>query len=49
MEENNAKITHLKFFGIPKILPYLKPYRLTMVFMILLAAGGSAFQFRRGP
>lgn len=41
MEENNGKITHLKFFGIPKVLPYLRPYRLTMFVMILLAAGGS--------
>ncbi len=39
MEEK--KVTHLKLFGIPKILPFLKPYRLTMVLMILLAAGGS--------
>jgi len=40
-EESNEKKVHLKYFGIPKILPYLKPYRLTMVIMILLAAGGS--------
>ncbi len=39
MEEK--KVTRLKFFGIPKILPFLKPYRLTMVLMILLAAAGS--------
>ncbi len=41
MEENTTKTTHLKFFGIPKIIPYLKPYRLTMLIMIILAAGGS--------
>ncbi|MBR3998885.1 MAG: hypothetical protein IKI93_11145 [Clostridia bacterium] len=41
MEENSTKTTHLRFFGIPKILPFLKPYRLTMFFMILLAVGGS--------
>ena len=40
-EESNEKKVHLKYFGIPKILPYLKPYHLTMVIMILLAAGGS--------
>lgn len=40
-EESNEKKVHLKYFGIPKILPYLKPYRLTMFIMILLAAGGS--------
>jgi len=41
MEEKNTKTTHLRFFGIPKILPFLKPYRFSMLFMILLAAGGS--------
>ncbi len=40
-EESNEKKVHLKYFGIPKVLPYLKPYRLTMVVMILLAVGGS--------
>lgn len=35
MEENTEKTTHLRFFGIPKILPYVKPYRLVMFFMIL--------------
>ncbi len=40
-EESTEKKVHLKYFGIPKVLPYLKPYRLTMLIMILLAAGGS--------
>ena len=39
-EESNEKKVHLKYFGIPKILPYLKPYRLTMFIMILLAVLG---------
>ncbi len=40
-EESAEKKVHLKYFGIPKVLPYLKPYRLTMLVMILLAVGGS--------
>lgn len=39
MEENATKTTHLKFFGIPRIIPFLKPYRVTMIFMIILAVG----------
>jgi len=44
MKKNTEKTTHLKFFGIPKLLPFLKPYRLPMIFMILLALGGSAIE-----
>ncbi len=33
--------TKLKAFGIPKILPYLTPYKLPMAAMILFALGGS--------
>jgi len=40
-EDSTEQKVHLKYFGIPKVLPYLKPYRLTMLVMILLAAGGS--------
>ena len=39
MEENSTKTTRLKFFGIPRIIPFLKPYRVTMIFMIILAVG----------
>lgn len=42
MEENDKKV-HLKFFGIPKILPYLKPYRKMMVLMICLAFCATVF------
>ncbi|MBR2256764.1 MAG: ABC transporter ATP-binding protein [Blautia sp.] len=35
MNKTDSQIK-LRFFGIPKILPYLKPYRKTFVFMILL-------------
>ena len=36
-EETSTKTTHLKFFGIPKIIPYLKPYKFMMLGMILLS------------
>ena len=41
MDENTEKINHLRFFGIPKILPHLKPYVVPMIFMMVLAFGGS--------
>ncbi|MBR5632556.1 MAG: ABC transporter ATP-binding protein, partial [Clostridia bacterium] len=44
MKKNTEKTTHLKFFGIPKLIPFLKPYRVPMLFMILLALGGSAVE-----
>ncbi len=40
-EETSTKTTHLKFFGIPKIIPYLKPYMTVMIIMILCAVGAS--------
>lgn len=42
MEENNTKITHLKLFGIPRLLPHLAPHAPMMIFMILLGIAGSA-------
>ncbi|MBQ9717294.1 MAG: hypothetical protein IJV76_04815, partial [Clostridia bacterium] len=42
MDENNTKITHLKLFGIPRLLPHLKPHAPMMVVMILLGIAGSA-------
>jgi len=41
MDGENEKIRHLRFFGIPKILPYLKPYTGAMIVMVLFAFGGS--------
>ena len=41
MEEENVRIHHLRFFGIPKILPHLKPYVGAMLFMMIFAFGGS--------
>ena len=35
--ESNTKQKHLKFFGIPKILPYLKKVRGQILMMVLLA------------
>ncbi len=41
MDENNTKITHLKLFGIPRLLPHLKPHAPMMIGMILLGIAGS--------
>ncbi len=42
MDENNTKITHLKWFGIPRLLPHLKPHARLLLIMMLLGIGGSA-------
>lgn len=42
MDENNTKITHLKLFGIPRLLPHLKAHAPMMIGMILLGIAGSA-------
>ena len=42
MDENTTKITHLKLFGLPKLLPHLKPHAPMMIGMILLGIAGSA-------
>lgn len=42
MDENTTKITHLKLFGIPKLLPHLKAHAPMMIVMILLGIAGSA-------
>lgn len=42
MDETNTKITHLKLFGIPRLLPHLKAHAPMMVIMILLGIAGSA-------
>ena len=41
MDENITKINHLKWFGIPKLLPHLKPHLPMMIVMILLGIAGS--------
>jgi len=41
MDGERDKITHLRYFGIPKIAPHLKPYVGAMLLMMLLAFGGS--------
>lgn len=41
MDENTTKITHLKWFGLPKLLPHLKPHAPMMIVMILLGIAGS--------
>ena len=40
MEEKKTK--SLPFFGIPKILPYVKKYRHRLMFMIFCGLGGTA-------
>ncbi len=39
MRKTNEKKTGLRFFGIPKIIPYLAPYKWTILIMTLLAVG----------
>ena len=41
MNEEELKDLHLPFFGIPKLLPYLKPYRKRIIGMILLGIAAS--------
>ena len=35
MENNKEKITSLPFFGIPKLLPFMKKYRATLILMVI--------------
>lgn len=37
MKDNKQKTPHLKFFGIPKILPYIKQHSLPLIIMISCA------------
>ncbi|MBE6618013.1 MAG: ABC transporter ATP-binding protein [Ruminococcaceae bacterium] len=41
MKNTEKKTTHLKFFGIPKILPFVKPYSVMMFLMVFLSLLGS--------
>ena len=36
----NESYTHLKYFGIPKLIPFLKPYKKRLLTMLLLGIGG---------
>lgn len=40
-EKKNDYDVKLKFFGIPKLLPFIKPYRKTMIVMIVLGMAAS--------
>lgn len=42
MNQTTTKVTHLRFFGIPKLLPHLKPHAWLMISMMLLGVIGSA-------
>ena len=44
MDEQTTKVTHLKYFGIPKIIPYLKTNRTIIVFMVIFSAIGSVIE-----
>jgi len=41
MNRSQEPSVRLKWFGIPKLLPYLKPYRKNLIYMMLLGALGS--------
>ena len=41
MNQSQVPSVRLKWFGIPKLLPYLKPYRRNIIYMMLLGALGS--------
>ncbi len=42
MNENEKNAIHLPFFGIPQLLPYLKPYGVLMIVMIIMGLVGTA-------
>lgn len=42
MQENKDQQVRLPFFGIPRLMPYLRPYRKRIIFMILLGGMTSA-------
>lgn len=37
----NESFTHLKYFGIPKLIPFLKPYKKRLLTMLILGIVGS--------
>ena len=42
MKEKKDEQVRLRFFGIPRLLPYLKPYRRMMIAMVLMGGLSSA-------
>ena len=42
MEEKEMEVKSLPFFGIPRIFPYIKKYRRTLLIMIFCGLGGTA-------
>ncbi len=42
MKNNNDNITKLPYFGIPQLLPYLKPFAPLMIIMIIFGFAGTA-------
>jgi len=42
MEEKEKEVKSLPFFGIPRILPYVKKYRRTLLVMVLCGLGGTS-------
>ena len=42
MKQEEEKNIHLKFFGIPRLIPYVRPYRRMIIWMILLGGASSA-------
>lgn len=40
-KQNKESFTHLKYFGIPKLLPFLKPYKKRLLTMFILGIVGS--------
>ena len=35
MKQEEEKNIHLKFFGIPRLMPFVRPYRRMIVWMII--------------
>ena len=42
MADKTPEVKHLKWFGIPALIPYLKPYLKHIIWMVALGAVGSA-------
>ena len=40
-KQKTEKQKHLPLFGLPKILPFVRPYRLTIAAMIAMGAASS--------
>ena len=42
MRQEEEKNIHLKFYGIPKLMPFVRPYRRMIIWMIILGGASSA-------